>query len=202
MSCKWPTYGNIAPSAPAPPSRVNSLLNATRHCTSGRNRHCKSGRTWHCMSEWEDPTLHEWEEPTLHKWEDPALHEWEEQTLHKWKDPALHEWEDSALHMSRRNRYCMSGRTLHCTSRRTLCCMSGRTAATLAGIHILKFWKPENKEPAYFRCEQIFIYLLRATGSRSRPTRLINSWVACSCRQVGVQARECPSLPDKLTLNT
>ena len=30
MSCKGPTYGNIAPSAPAPPSHFNSLLNAAR----------------------------------------------------------------------------------------------------------------------------------------------------------------------------
>ena len=28
MSCKWPTYGNIAPSAPALPSHFKSLLNA------------------------------------------------------------------------------------------------------------------------------------------------------------------------------
>ena len=28
MSCKWPTYGNIARSAPAPPSRPLSLVNA------------------------------------------------------------------------------------------------------------------------------------------------------------------------------
>ena len=34
MSCKWPTYGNIAPSAPALPSRFKSLLNSSRHSST------------------------------------------------------------------------------------------------------------------------------------------------------------------------